>query len=336
MNEACPQVYDAVSAKPAWERTLGFARQSKQSPRGGDRLVPLFHLQNTSLERMMISLPMQVDQTLVPLPEKVVDQYLTILGVTRRQPSFQALRELLAAHLTRVPFENISKLYYRKRLGLVNLPPIQLYLDGIDKYHFGGTCYSNNYHFYLLLRGLGYEARLCAADMKTPQVHALNMIMIEGREYLADTGYAAPLLEPIPRDLAADYEITLGRDRYVLKPQDSNGCSRLELYRDGALRHGYLAKPTPKKIEDFGEVIDASFSANATFLNSVLLVRFYPDRSVLIHNMAVVESEGNKSALRALADREELITAIEERFGMPREIVCEAVGQLGNLQDVWS
>ena len=279
---------------------------------------------------------MQIARTPATLPEEVTAHYLAILGVVRREPSFEALRGLLAAHLTRIPFENISKLYYRKRFGLVNLPPIQLYLDGIDEYHFGGTCYSNNYHFYLLLRSLGYEAKLCAADMKTPQVHALNMIMIEGREYLADTGYAAPLLEPIPRDLAADYEISLGRDRYVLKPQDSNGCSRLELYRDGVLRHGYLAKPTPKKIEDFGEVIGASFSANATFLNSVLLVRFYPGRSVLIHNMVVVESEGNRSALRALADRKELVTAIEERFGIPREIVCEAVGQLGNLHDAWS
>jgi hypothetical protein len=67
-----------------------------------------------------------------------------------------------------------------------------------------------------------------------------------------------------------------------------------------------------------------------------LLVRFYPGRSVLIHNLALVESEGNKSALRALADREESITAIEQRFGMPREIVCDAVDQLGNLQDAWS
>jgi len=218
----------------------------------------------------------------------------------------------------------------------VNLPEIKLYLDGIDNHHFGGTCYSNNYHFYLLLRSLGYEAKLCAADMKTPQVHALSMIVIEGREYMADTGYAAPLLEPIPRDLATDYETTLGRDRYVLKPQDANGCSRLELYRDGVLRHGYLAKPSPKTIEDFSGVIAASFSADATFLNSVLLVRFYPGRSVLIHNLALVESEGNKATIHALANRDQLIDAIERRFEMPRKIVSEAVGELGNLQDAWS
>ena len=285
---------------------------------------------------MIISLPMQVARTLVTLPEEVTAHYLAILGVARREPSLGALRELLAAHLTRIPFENISKLYYRKRLGLVNLPEIRLYLDGIDNQHFGGTCYSNNYHFYLLLRSLGYEAKLCAADMKTPQVHALNMIMIEGREYLADTGYAAPLLEPIPRDLAADYETILGRDRYVLKPQDANGCSRLELYRDGVLHHGYLAKPEPKTIEDFSTVIAASFSADATFLNSVLLVQFYPGRSVLIHNLTVVESEGNKSTVQALADHDELIAAIEQRFNMTWEIVSEAVGQLGYLQNAWS
>jgi len=298
--------------------------------------VPWFHLQTASIQRMIISLPMQIARTLVTLPEEVTAHYLAILGVARREPSFEALRELLAAHLTRIPFENIAKLYYRKRLGLVNLPEIKLYLDGIDNHHFGGTCYSNNYHFYLLLRSLGYEAKLCAADMKTPQVHALNMIMIEGREYLADTGYAAPLLEPIPRDLAADYETILGRDRYVLKPQDANGCSRLELFRDGVLHHGYLAKPEPKTIEDFSTVIAVSFSADATFLNSILLVRFYPGRSVLIHNLALVESEGNKSTVHALANRDELIAAIEQHFDMTREIVSEAVGQLGHLQDAWN
>ena len=102
------------------------------------------------------------------------------------------------------------------------------------------------------------------------------------------------------------------------------------------MRHGYLANPAPRTIEDFSKVIAASFSADATFLNSVLLVRFYPGRSVLIHNLTLVESESDKSTVHALPDRDELIAAIEQRFGMPREIVSEAVGQLGNLQDAWS
>ena len=279
---------------------------------------------------------MQNNQTPVPLPEDVVSRYLAILGVAHKSPSLEAFRELLLAHLTRIPFENISKIYYRKCFGLVNLPDIRLYLDGIQNHHFGGTCYSNNYHFHLLLRGLGYQAKLCASDMKTPHVHAVNLVTIEGREYLADTGYGAPLLEPIPRDLPGDYETALGRDRYVLQPQDSKGCSRLVLYRDGAARHGYLVHPEPKKIDDFNDVIAGSFRPDATFLNSLLLVRFYPGRSVLIHNFTLVESQAGNSTVDTLANRDELIAAIEQRFAMPRDIVSEALAQLGDMQDAWT
>lgn len=281
-------------------------------------------------------MPMQVDHALAPLPQGIIAQYLAVLQVARMDPSLGALRELVAAHLTRISFENISKLYYRKRFGLVDLPDIRFYLEGVEKNHFGGTCYSNNYHFHLLLRSLGYEARLCAADMNTPAVHAVNMITIDGREYLADTGYAAPLLDPIPRDLQTDYEVRLGRDRYVLKPQDAYGCSRLELYRDGALRHGYLAKPAARKIEDFSNVLARSFSANATFLNSILLARFYPGRSVVIHNLTLIESDKDRSMVHALACRDDLIAGIEQHFGMPQDIVREAVKGLGVLQDAWT
>jgi len=270
------------------------------------------------------------------LPETVVVRYLGILQVAAETPSLPAFRELVRAHLTRIPFENVSKLYYHKRYRLEGLPPIEMYLDGIERYHFGGTCYSNNYYFHLLLCSLGYDAKLCAADMKAPGVHAVNIIAVDGREYLVDTGYAAPLLEPIPRDLTVDYEMTLGRDRYVLAPQDADRCSRLDLYRDGALRHGYLVRPVPRTIEDFSEVIAGSFRPDATFLNSLLLARFYSDASMVIHNQTLIQSEKNHSSVRVLANHGELIAAIEKHFGMPNEIVAEAVSQLGPLQDAWT
>jgi len=302
------------------------------------------------------------------LDRRLLAQYLDILGVGLKAPSRAALAELVAAHLTRVPFENISKLYYRKHLGLTNLPPIQQYLDGIAENHFGGTCYSNNYYFYRLLVSLGYDAKLCAADMSAPAVHALSMVRVEGREYLVDTGYAAPFLSPLPRDLKTDFVVELGRDRYVLKPQDEHGCSRLELYRNGALKHGYLARPEARRIEDFNRVIAESFRPDATFLNSLLLARFFPGlppqqtktglagdpglppqqaktglagdpgRSVVIHNFSLIESSiehQGTSAICQLRTKDELISAIEERFRMPRHIVAEALAGLDTFRDVW-
>jgi arylamine N-acetyltransferase len=270
-----------------------------------------------------------------PLNRYLLQQYLDILGVLEKPPSREALTELVAAHLTRIPFENISKLYYRKALSLTGLPTIQQYLDGIAQNHFGGTCYSNNYYFHRLLVSLGYEVKLCAADMTAPAVHAFSLVRVKGREYLVDTGYAAPFLSPLPRDLKTDYVVELGRDRYVLRPQDENGCSRLDLYRDGVLKHGYLARPEPVRIEDFSGVIKSSFRPDATFLNSLLLARFYPGRSVVIHNFSVIESQGTVSTIRQLQGLEALISTIEERFEMPRRIVTEALSGQEKFRDAW-
>ncbi|MFZ1917334.1 MAG: arylamine N-acetyltransferase [Terriglobales bacterium] len=273
------------------------------------------------------------DQALTP---ELVRRYLSALGVSPQRPSHEALQELVVAHLTRVPFENISKLHNRKHHGLTSVPPIEIYLEGIERYHFGGTCYSNNFHFYTLLAALGYNVKLCGADMTAPDVHLVIIASLDEREYLVDAGYGAPFLAPLPRELGTDYIITSGRDRYVLKPQDTSGRSRLEMYRDGQPQHGYLVKPAPRGIEEFAPVIADSFRPTATFLNALLLVRFYPDRALMIHNLTLVESQGNESSVHQLSGRAALVAEIVERFGIPRSIVAETVGELGELKDVWT
>jgi N-hydroxyarylamine O-acetyltransferase len=264
------------------------------------------------------------------------DRYLSILGIRRKEPSVEALRELVEAHMLRIAFESISKIHHKKHIGLTGLPGIELYLEGVEQYGFGGTCYSNNFYLNQLLAHLGYGVKLCGADMSVPDVHVVNMVTVGGREYIVDAGYAAPFLTPLPRDLTSDHVITLGRDRYVLKPQDENGCSCVELYREGELIHGYLAKPEPRTIEDFREVISDSFLQDATFMNALLLARFYHDQSFVIHNLSVIESRGATWNTETLANGRELARVVEEHFGIPRDIVMEAVEELGDLKNPWS
>ena len=270
------------------------------------------------------------------LPTELIERYLRLLGLQRRRPSLDALGEIVQTHQQRVPFENISKLYYKKQHALRGLPSLDLFLDGIERFHFGGTCYTNNYYLYLLLANLGYAIKLCGADMSNPDVHLVSMVTIENHEYLIDVGYAAPFLTPLPRDLTTDYTVALGRDRYVLKPQDAQACSKVKLYRDGVLKHGYRAKPLPRRIDEFEHIIVDSYRADATFMNSLLLARFYPDRSIVIHNLTVIESHGLASTSRTLANLEELGQAIVNHFGIPTEITADVVKELGQLGDAWT
>jgi hypothetical protein len=59
------------------------------------------------------------------LSDDLVDRYMRIFAVPRRAPSVDALRELVAAYVTRVPFENVSKIYRWKHHGLTTVPDVQ-------------------------------------------------------------------------------------------------------------------------------------------------------------------------------------------------------------------
>ncbi|HEX9189575.1 MAG TPA: arylamine N-acetyltransferase [Vicinamibacteria bacterium] len=253
-------------------------------------------------------------------------RYLGLLGVARRPPGLEALTELTSAHLTRIPFENVSKLYYGRRNAPPRRPPdLVRYLDGIERHHLGGTCYANAFNLHLLLAHLGYDVSLCGADMSAPDVHLVNVVWVEGRPYLVDVGYGAPFLEPLPLDVAEDQEIAWGRERYVLTPRDAAGRSRLELHRDGELRHGYTVNPAPRRIEEFAQVIADSFSDEATFMHALLIARFWPTRSVTLRNRTLIEAEGTRYRLRQIPGRADLPAAIEEHFLIPRGMAREAL-----------
>ena len=116
------------------------------------------------------------------------EKYLALLGLKISNPTMEFLTTIVKAHLTRIPFENISKLLLKKR-GLNYIPNLSEYLEGIETHHFGGTCYANNYYLFLLLEGLGYDVKLCGADMKNPDVHLISIVTIDRKGFLVDCGY---------------------------------------------------------------------------------------------------------------------------------------------------
>jgi arylamine N-acetyltransferase len=270
------------------------------------------------------------------LIDREFEKYLSLLDIQQHKPSIEALERLVQSHLTKIPFENISKLYYWKTTGRHSLPDLTQYLDGIERYHFGGTCYTNNYFLHRLLSHLGYDVSLCGADMNKPDVHLVNIVKIEGREFVVDAGYAAPFLEPIPRDLNEDYSISLGRDRYVLKPKDFAGRSRLELYRNEELKHGYNINPSPRIMSEFSHVVKASYEREATFMNAVLLVRFGLLSSSVIHNFQYIETQGSSSKIEHLRSSDELVERIFHVFGIPSDVVRIAIDGFSFKSDAWN
>lgn len=264
----------------------------------------------------------------------VFDRYMAVLGLEESPPGSRALSALVRAHLTRVPFENISKLFLHRKTGATTIPMLDDYLDGISRFNLGGTCYANNVYLFQLMRNLGYDVRLCGAHMSKPNVHAVSVVRLNGREYLVDVGYGAPFSSPMPRDLDEDFIVNFGRDRYVLRPQDGAGRSAMDHYRDNTRVHGYVVEPTSRSLGDFEEVIRGSYRREATFMNAVALARFYRDRVVRIRNLSIIESTSEGETETRLEDRDALIDAVRRIFGIPGAIVRFALDGLDRLVEV--
>jgi arylamine N-acetyltransferase len=265
--------------------------------------------------------------------EELFEKYLDLLGVRKTKPDFNLLTKIVRAHLIKVPFENISKLIYKKQ-GMNYIPGLSTYLEGIEKYNFGGTCYANNYYLYSLLKHLGYDVKLCGADMKNPDVHLISVVKIENKEYIVDGGYAAPFLNPVPLDLKEDYIINLGLEKYAVKPKNETGRTKVEQYYDGKLQHWYTAKPRERLIEEFEKVIKDSYSDDAVFMNAVRITKFSEKGSFVLKNLYLTETINNDSSTIKITLKD-LPLLIQQKFGIPLYLVDKAIGHFKELRDIY-
>jgi len=277
--------------------------------------------------------------------EALFNRFLKLLGVKAARPSMHLLTGLIQAHLSVVPFENISKLYYLDRFNQKGIPPLLQYLDGISGYHFGGTCYANNYYFFRLLEFLGFSVKLCAADIRNPGTHMVVLVTIDKQDYLVDVGYAAdylvdvgyaaPINHPVPLHPSTDHTIRYGRDEYVFRSRDGKGRIRLEMFRNGTYKHGYLVRPESKNIDDFTRVISESFRPDSTFFRALLLTKFVSGRFCILHNMQYTESTAAGSDSVELQSKDELVGLVENRFQIPSAITGKLMMDLDLSGDAW-
>ena len=261
------------------------------------------------------------------------DRYLGLLKVKRSPPNLDLLKKIIRAHLINIPFENISKLLYKKQ-GLNNIPDFKTFIEGIEKYNLGGTCYTNNYYLFLLLEHLGFEIKLCGADMKNPDVHIISMVTSGDAEYIIDVGYAAPFYEPLPISSNERFIVEFGKEQYSIKPKDDLGRICVEQHFDGKLQHWYTAKPESRSIEEFKKVIENSYSDEATFMNAVRITKFLENGSLVLKNFDLTIVKGNEYSTKKITPND-LPHIIERNFAIPSTVAKEAIEQIKEIRDIY-
>ena len=110
----------------------------------------------------------------------------------------------------------------------------------------------------------------------------------------------------------------------------------MDQLRNGKLVHGYLAKPEPREIDEFAEVIRDSYNDAATFMNVVVVERFFSGSSMRIHNYDLRESTREGTTTTRLTNRKSLTQAIARHCEFPSDLVREAIADIALEADIYS
>lgn len=254
-------------------------------------------------------------------------RYLRLLQLDVQPPTLSYLREIVFRQVCRIPFENVSKLLLRRREGAGRVTTLEEYLEGIERYDLGGTCYTCNPFLAELLRSLGFDADLRGADMSLPDVHTSIRVRVDGRTYHVDAGYGGPFRSPLCVE-ELPQEIREGEHRYVVDHGPRDGDIVVTHFAGAARLHGYIAHDPERHRDFFRRTILDSFQPGKTFMSCLRIVRIFARHSVELHNGTLVIHRSTGTRTTELTSLAQLRAAVADQLAMPRCPVADAVETL--------
>lgn len=245
--------------------------------------------------------------------------YLARIGYAGNPlPDLDTLRELHLSHLRAIPFENLAIHAGEK----IVLDEAALYAKIVGRRR-GGICYELNGLFAWLLRALGFEVTLLAANVHvgetelTPDFdHMVLMVTIDGRRYLADVGFGDSFLLPLAlteNGGAADGD---GMPAYAIETADGHH-TLLRTDTGTPARSVFRFTTTPHSLAEFEPRCDFhQHSPDTHFRRKIVCSRATPHGRITLRGAElIVEGEGERR-VTTLDTPEQVALALRAHFGM--------------------
>jgi N-hydroxyarylamine O-acetyltransferase len=175
-----------------------------------------------------------------------LDQYLERIRLPERpQPDAAGLLALQRAHRLAIPFENLDVILGRG----IRVDSDSVFTKLVTARR-GGYCFEHNRLFLDALDALGFQARpllarvWLGAEHVPPLTHAISLVTIDGREWIADAGFGGSYAPPMP---LADGEEAAGPDgAHFRLSRDPTYGWMLERHGDPAATDGRTSSADPE------------------------------------------------------------------------------------------
>jgi N-hydroxyarylamine O-acetyltransferase len=245
-----------------------------------------------------------------------VQTYLKRIGYQGSlRPSAASLRDLQVAHLSSVPFENLS---------IHNHEPIILedeaLYDKIVLRKRGGFCYELNGLFATLLRELGFSvARLSAAVGRAdgefgPEFDHMTLLVSLEERWLVDVGFGDSFREPLRLDHGETqpqgeraYRIEAAGDYWLLRESAAGG--------DWSTQFRFSLQP-----HEYADYLPMCHfhqtSPESHFTRKRVCSMATADGRVTLSDLRLIETRGTQRSERDLEDEAEYQQVLERAFGI--------------------
>ncbi len=247
--------------------------------------------------------------------------FLTNTGTQPLGRSVGFLKDL-ALHLSRLPYENISKII--KSAGTADVfesmrLPREVVIDHFER-HFGGTCFSLTFFVERLLTCLGFDCYKVMADMHCGEnVHCLVIVREAGSKYMVDPGYALYEVIELPTATASDGgpdrhgRVTVRFPHAVVEVEQS-AADRYCLWTTDATgrKWRYAFSDRPVGDEDFEKHWIASFTRPT--LHNICLTMMTPEGHIYLRKDFFKFTSHQTVSKRRL--KYDIETFVQENFGI--------------------
>lgn len=243
-----------------------------------------------------------------------MNDYLERVGLSR----LVDLPDLMQAHLTHIPFENLSVLANQ---------PILLDIDALwqklvlDKR--GGYCFEHNTLFEHILKQAGYQVVPLQARVRRgtqeirPHTHKLLRVAHQGMDYLVDVGFGGHgPLRPLPWYEGSALEFQPGIMHRLITEE---GLWVLQSRHDrGEWVDLYATNNEPAQAVDY-EMANwfTSTHPGSIFVNSMLVGLHHPTGSSILFDGMLKQRLDGHTETRCLSSDDEVCHLLEHHFHLP-------------------
>jgi N-hydroxyarylamine O-acetyltransferase len=230
----------------------------------------------------------------------------------------KTLCHLQQAHLRAVPFENLD---IRGGLKLA-LNEAALFEKIVTRWR-GGICYELNTLFAALLRTIGFQVSLLAAEVAMPDGtfgpsfdHMALFVVIGEQRFLADVGFGDSFLEPLDLDRrgeqsqdTAAYEVRLDGPSYVVMKRPHK--------EGGAPAASFRFQLLPRKVADFEPMcLYHQTSAESHFTRKDICSKATRAGRITISGDQLIETRDGSKLVIELQDSAQRGRALRTHFGV--------------------